>query len=460
MKILLVSPCRDINDRKPKSVMIPQLAMHLIAGLTPPEHKVKIIEEEIDDINIEEDCDLVGISCMTANAPRAYHLAREFKKRGKKVVMGGVHPTILPDEAIQSCDSVVIGEVEGVWEQVLEDYKYDRLQKFYHKPHPSLETYVRIPHRKDTRKRLFNIIPIMTTRGCPYNCDFCCVHDIYGRRVRHIPVQNVVQDIIDSGGKFFIFLDDNIIGDPRYAKELFGAIKPLHIKWVGQASISFVKDTELMKMARESGCRGLFFGLESVSKSQLQKMRKSIKDIEKLEEAIKKVKSFGIFFHTSMIFGFDDDTKDIFPETLEFIHRNKISSATLNVLTPYPGTGTYQKFKNDGRLLTHDWKHYNHKTVVFKPKNMTPFELQAGRLWVFHEMTKFSSVMSRTPYNLDHLLGHLALNIGHRKVCQRDYMDLPKIAAQLFPTPDARVPYRKYFSLSNFRFTDFFLRNE
>jgi len=307
---------------------------------------------------------------------------------------------------------------------------------------------------------LFNIIPIMTTRGCPYNCDFCCVHDIYGRRVRHIPVKNVVQDIVNSGGKFFIFLDDNIIGDPRYAKELFSAIRPLHIKWVGQASISFVKDTELMKMARESGCRGLFFGLESVSKSQLQKMRKSIKDIERLEEAIKKIKSFGIFFHASMIFGFDDDTKDIFPETLEFIHRNKISSATLNVLTPYPGTGTYQKFKNDGRLLTGDWKYYNHKTVVFKPKNMTPFELQAGRLWVFHEMTKFSSIMSRTPYNLDHLLGHLALNIGHRKVRQRDYNDLPKIASQLFPSPDARVPYKKYFSLANFRFADFFLRNE
>jgi radical SAM superfamily enzyme YgiQ (UPF0313 family) len=197
MKILLISPCSDINDRKPKSVMIPQLAMHLIAGLTPPGHEVKIIEEEIDEINLEEDCDLVGISCMTANASRAYQLSREFKKRGKKVVMGGVHPTILPGEAIQSCDSVVIGEAEGVWGQVLDDCRHNRLQEFYHKPHPSLETYVRIPHRKDTRKRLFNVIPVMTTRGCPYNCDFCCVHDIYGRRVRHIPVKNVVRPGID-----------------------------------------------------------------------------------------------------------------------------------------------------------------------------------------------------------------------------------------------------------------------
>lgn len=458
MKILLISPCKNPAFKKPKFIMIPQLSLHLIAGLTPPEYDVKIIEEEIEDINLNEECDLVGISCMTANAPRAYNLAQEFKKRGKKVVMGGVHPTILPDEALQYADSVVIGEAEGVWEQLLEDFKCGRLNRKYHKPYPSLDKYIQIRHRKDTKKRVFNVMPVMTTRGCPYNCDFCCVHDIYGPKIRHIPVENVVRDIIDSGGKFFLFLDDNIIGDPKYAKILFREIAPLKIKWVGQASVSFIKDTELIRMAAESGCKGLFFGLESVSKKQLMKLRKSIKDIEKVEEAIRKVKSFDIFFLASMIFGFDDDTVDIFPETLDFLQKNNISAASLNILTPYPGTRTYQQFKSEGRLITKDWRYYDHKTAVYNPKNMTAFELQAGRLWVFNEFTKYSSVMRKIPFYLNHPLYHLAMSIGHRKIYKGEISEFPRRASQLFPLIDNITDYSDYFSLSTFRFSDFIPR--
>lgn len=458
MKILLISPSKNANFKKPKYLLIPQLSLHLLAGLTPPEYDVKIIEEEIEDINLDEECDLVGISCMTSNAPRAYYLAQEFKKRGKKVVMGGVHPTILQDEALQYSDSVVIGEAEGVWEKLLEDFKYGRLKKKYHKPYPSLDKYIQIKNRKDTKKRLFNVIPVMTTRGCPYNCDFCCVHDIFGPKIRHIPIDNVVRDIIDSDGKFFLFLDDNIIGDPKYAKDLFREIAPLKIKWVGQASVSFIKDTELIRMAAESGCTGLFFGLESVSKKQLMKLRKSIKDIEKVEEAIRKVKSFDIFFLPSMIFGFDDDTIDIFPETLDFLEKNKVSAVSLNILTPYPGTRTYQQFKREGRLITNDWRYYDHKTAVFTPKNMTAFELQAGRLWVFNEFSKFSSVMRRFPFNFDHPFYHLALSIGHRKIYKNEINEFPKRASQLFPLIDEITDYRDYFSLSTFRFSDFIPR--
>jgi radical SAM superfamily enzyme YgiQ (UPF0313 family) len=249
--------------------MIPQLALHLIAGLTPPQHEVRILEEELETVDLEEECDLVGISCMTANATRAYDLAREYRKRGRAVVLGGVHPTLLPEEALQYCDAVVVGEAEGVWEQVVSDAQQRQLQKVYHQPYPSLQRYVSMRDRRNTKKRLFDVVPVMTTRGCPYNCDFCCVHDIFGRRIRHLPVENVVRDIEESNGKIFIFLDDNIIGDPVYAKRLFQAIKPLKIKWVGQASLSFVKDKEMMQLASQCGCKGLFFGLESVSKSQL-----------------------------------------------------------------------------------------------------------------------------------------------------------------------------------------------
>lgn len=368
MKILLISPSIAPDIKTPTGLMIPQLALHILEGLTPLEYKVKTLEEELEPINLNESCDLVGISCMTANAPRAYHLAQEFKKRGKKVVLGGVHPTLLPDEALQYADSVVVGEAEGIWEQVLEDFKKGTLQRTYHHPKPSLDRYIPLKFRKLTKKRLFNVIPIMTTRGCPYSCEFCCVSDIFGKEIRHYPISNVVRDIKESRGKIFIFLDDNIIGKPHYAKELFKAIKSYKIKWVGQASISFVHDAELMKLAAESGCAALFFGLESVSETQLKTMRKSIKEIKGIEEAIKKVKDFGIHFHASMVFGFDGDTKDIFPETLDFLQRNKVGTASFNILTPYPGTKIYEQLKREGRLLTTDWKYYNHSTVILNPR--------------------------------------------------------------------------------------------
>ncbi|HEB32998.1 hypothetical protein LCGC14_1932340 [marine sediment metagenome] len=460
MKVLLISPCKDPERKRPKFLMMPQLSLHILEGLTPPEHEVKIVEEEIEDINLDEDCDLVGISCMTANAPRAYYLAKEFKKRGKKIVLGGVHPTILPDEALRHADSVVIGEVEGIWPELLEDVKNGGLKKKYKKPYPSLDEYIKIKHRKDTKKRLFNVIPVMTTRGCPFNCDFCCVHDIYGPKIRHYPIENVVRDIMDAEGKFFLFLDDNIMGDTRYAKKLFSAIKPLKIKWIGQASITFVKDIELISLAAASGCTGLFFGLETVSKSQLLKLRKSIKDIKKIEEAIKKIESYGIFFHPSMIFGFDDDTKDVFPETLDFLDKNKISSVSLNTLTPYPGTKTYRKLKEERRLITDDWKYFDHKSVVFKPKNMSPFELQAGRLWVFKEFTKFSSMLKKLPFHLDHPFYHLAMGIGHKKVFKNEFKDFPRLASHLFPLSDNLEAHYEYFSILALSLADFIPRND
>ncbi len=454
MNILLLSPVKDPSIKKPKGIMMPQLALNLLEGLTPPHHNVTCIEEEIEDIDLDAECDLVGISCMTSNAPRAYYLAGEFRKRGKIVIMGGVHPTILPDEALRYADSVVVGEAEGVWEQVLADHAAGELKKKYHKPSPSLENYVRIQHRKGVKKRLFHVVPVMTTRGCPFNCEFCCVHNIYGNKIRHIPIKNVVRDIVDSGGKTFMFLDDNIIGDKKYARELFEAIKPLNIRWGGQASISFVKETELLRLAAESGCIGLFFGLETVSKSQLKKMRKSFKEIELVEEAIKKVKSIGIYFHASMIFGFDDDTKDVFPETLDFLVKNRIGSASMNVLTPYPGTRIYQKFKDEGRIITHNWRYYDHNTPVFQPRHMSPLELQIGRLWAVKEFTKITESMKRLVYNFSHPLMHIGINIGSQRSVNNEIKHFPRVASQIHQSGRESERQMKYRALSSIRLSD------
>jgi radical SAM superfamily enzyme YgiQ (UPF0313 family) len=431
MKILLISPCEDPGIKQQKSVMFPQLALDLLAGLTPPEHDVSIIEEEVEDVPLDADCELVGLSCMTSNAPRAYWLAREFRKRGTTVVLGGIHPTLLPDEALRHADSVVIGEAEGVWPRLLEDLQSGRLQRTYHDPCPPLDRYVPVKPRTGLSKGIFRVVPVMTTRGCPYDCDFCCVHDVYGPAVRHVPVANVVRHMVDSGGRVFMFLDDNIVGERRYAKELFEAIRPLKVKWAGQAPLSFAHDAELLSLARESGCGALFFGLESVSENRLGKMRKSIHKIERVSEAIEKLRKARIYSHASVVFGFDEDTKKTFAETLEFLNRNHVGSASMNILTPYPGTRIHQQLKDEGRIFTDDWKYYNHNTVVFRPRNLSPLELIAGRIWAREEFTKNSAVIKRFLPNRAHPLLHFVINRASRRSCLDQIRDFPRVASDI-----------------------------
>lgn len=455
MKILLISPRRGPNLKQQKSIMMPQLALDLLAGLTPPEHAVTIVEEEYDAIDLDADCELVGLSCMTSNAPRGYELAREFKKRGKTVVMGGVHPTILPEESLQHADAVVVGEAEGVWPRLLDDFAHGRLERTYHDPRPPLDTYVPVKPRKRLSKGLFHVVPVMTTRGCPYNCDFCCVHDIYGPKVRHVAIGNIVRHIVDSRGKIFMFLDDNIMGDPGYAKELFRAITPLGIKWGGQASLSFVQDTELLRLAKDSGCGALFLGLESVSEQRLAKMRKSIPKIEKIEEAIRKLRGAGIYPHGSVVFGFDEDTPRTFRDTLEFLKRNDIGSAAFNILTPYPGTRIYRQLKAEGRIFTDDWRYYNHNTAVFRPKNLSLPELLAGRIWTRNEFTKPSAALRRLPANRAHPLLHLAINMASWRSTRNQIKGFPNIASDLHRMESRARGEEESWGPDRFRFKDF-----
>lgn len=432
MKILLISPAIDENKRTNKGLMMPQLSLYILEGLTPVEHEVRIYEEEVNDLDLDEPCDLVGISCMTANAPRAYYLAGEYRKRGRTVVLGGVHPSILPDEASEHADAVVVGEAEGVWGTLLKDFQNGGLKKRYFQPEPDLSIYVPKDFSKIIQKRLFQLVPVITTRGCPYQCDFCCVTNLFGKKIRHVPVENVVRDIRESGAKNVMFLDDNIIGHPVYAKELFRAIKPLKIKWVGQASISLVKDMELMNLAAESGCKALFFGLESVNEDQLATFRKSIKEIENLKIALKKIKKMGILIHASMIFGFDNDKKEVFNDTVRFLIKNRISTVSFNILTPYPGTKTFADLKNAGRLLTSDWKYYDHNTVVFQPTNMTPFELQAGKTLARKKFYRLPSVMKRFMGNLYSPLIYFATNYGHMKQVKVEERRVKILKAEFF----------------------------
>ncbi len=433
MKILLISPSVDPTEKTNKQMLMPQLALFILQGLTPKEHQVALVDEEAETIDLDQDCDLVGISFMTSNASRAYELAGEFRKRGRTVVLGGVHPTLLPDEAAPHGDAVVVGEAEGVWAELLEDFQNGRLKNRYHNPRPDLSKYVPKDFSKIAKRHLFGMVPILTSRGCPYHCDFCCVTDLFGKEIRHIPVANVVRDIQESGRKIFMFLDDNIIGHRSYARELFAALKPLKISWVGQSSISLlVKDDELLDLAVESGCTGLFIGVESVKEAQMGSLRKSFASLRELEAGLKKMRRAGIFALASLIFGFDEDTPDVFDDTVHFLIENKVHTVAFNVLTPYPGTKTFQKMKEEGRLLTDDWKYYDHSTVVFQPKNMSPYELMVGKIKARKKFYSAPSVLRRLPANMRHPLVYLAMNWGHIKGVKVEEKRLAAVKRDLY----------------------------
>lgn len=428
MRLVLISPSCNFGKKLIKTIKIPQLSLPILASLTPNDVDLVVVDEGIREIDFSSEFDLVGISCMTATANRSYHLSDMFRQRGSKVVLGGIHPTILPEEAIQHADAVVIGEAEGCWADVIDDFKKGKLQKFYHVPEPDLS---KVPYpRRDFHidKALFNCAALLTTRGCPYACEFCSVTDFYGRKIRHRPVSMVVEDIKQSGSKTFAILDDNVAGHPGYSKELFEALIPLDIRWVGQSSISLAKDKEMLKLCRHSGCVALFFGLESVSPSSLIGMKKTLKSIEEIKDAIKIIQDNGIAFHPSIILGFDTDTKAIFDDTLEFLARTKLPTMSLFVLTPYPGTQIYHRFKKQGRIISYDWGHYDHNTVVFQPKNMTPQELAEGHHYVRSEFYSFSSIVRHipsllrvSPINLGRIVLFLLLNIAGRSVVK--YID-------------------------------------
>jgi radical SAM superfamily enzyme YgiQ (UPF0313 family) len=440
MKILLIAPVKDILKKTVDIIRFPMVSLLYIAAATPDKHEVSIIEEETETLDFNCDCDLVGITCMTATAPRAYEIATAFRKRGKTVVLGGIHPTVLPEEAKEFCDCVVTGEAIPVWANILEDLENGCLQEFYHGGAEANIDEFPLPKRNLIKPgTVLGMEPIVTSCGCPYNCSFCSVWKFYGRKIRHVCTENVIKDIQGSKTSRFMFLDDNIVGDPVYAKSLFLALKDMKIKWGGQASIAFAKNEELLKLAHESGCKGLFFGLESVSEEKIQRMGKSMKTQEATIDAIKRIMGHGIFFHASLVFGFDDDDVSVFDETLEFLHKTKIPSTTFNILTPYPGTDIFEQFKAENRLITEDWKFYDHCTVTYHPKRMTIDELYEGYQYVKKSYYSFGRIINRFPANIRNPLIFSLANIGLKKSLKDDKEAMRKNLLQLHSIIDRKA---------------------
>ncbi|MEK7773344.1 MAG: radical SAM protein [Deltaproteobacteria bacterium] len=420
MRLLLIFPKNERSywggvSRSGKAGFL-RLGLPTVAALTPADWDVEIRDARVRPIDYGARVDLVGITGLTAEMPNAYEIADNFRKRGVKVVMGGVHVSALPDEALRHADSVVIGEAELVWRDALEDFKKGGLKPTYRAGRLCDMKGMAIPRRDLVDRDMFSgFHTLQATRGCPFNCDYCTVTSFFGNKFRTRPVADVIEEIKGFDTKEFFFMDDNIAGRPGYAKELFEALIPLKLSWGSQASITMAKDPELLRLYAKSGGKYAFIGLESLSQENLDNMRKGWNSARDYKEAIKKIHDAGINIIGSFVFGLDGDDRDVFRKTFEFIMENDIDAAQFHILTPLPGTVTYGVLEKEGRITDRDWAKYHTGEVVFKPKSMTAEELQNGYYWIFRNTYRMKNILKRCLRSPKGIAYRMAVNLSYRK---------------------------------------------
>lgn len=400
MKASLVQPLHadhKVVKRGNGGVFKPaQLTMPYIAACTPEEWEVEIHDEIVNPLDLDAiDGDVVGITAVTPFAPRAYELARALRARGQAVIMGGPHATALPEEVAGVCDAAIVGEGDLLWPQALNDWKRGKLQKIYRNTGPvPLENLPR--PRWDLLNPGHYIVPqvVQASRGCPFTCDFCSLRNVFpGYRMR--PIKDVIREVEQIPYKDVVFWDDNIIGNTVWAKQLFRELKPLGKRWYSQATITIAGSKELVELAGKSGCAGLFVGLESFSTASLKETNKQFNKVARYREDIKLLAANGIVVMSGLIFGFDEDTVDTFPRTLEGAIEIGLTGIACSILTPYPGTGLFERMRSQGRLTTFDWARYSSDEVVFNPRNLTPPQLIQGHNWVGQQFHRYSSMVRR-----------------------------------------------------------------
>jgi len=388
MKILLIAPAsgkwQHVGRNRAfsgKVFRFSLLSLLSVAAESPDDADIKIVDEQIEDIPWNADVDLVGITCMTAVAPRAYEIAQHFRQRGIPVVLGGMHPTLCPNEAIRHADAIVVGDAEGVWQKVLVDASRGCLQGIYRNERPpSLARLKRPPRQLLSAQKYATINAVQATRGCPHGCDFCAIAAFNGRTQRQRPVEEVIAEIEDLPGRTFIFVDDNLTADCEYARSLFSALKPLRKRWVTQSTLAITKDPELVRLMAESGCIGLFVGLETFAEGNLASVNKTCHRVEEYRQAIRLLHRHGIAVEAGIVFGFDGDSPEVFRQTLEMLDDLEVDMIQASIFTPLPGTPRAKLLA--GRVFDREWANYDFHHVVFQPANMRPSDLQVGHDWV------------------------------------------------------------------------------
>ena len=382
----------------------PSLTFPMLASITPKDHFITFIDE-LDyqqNINFDGEYDLVGITCKTYASPRAYEIADEFRIRGITVVLGGYHPSALPDEAKQHADSVVIGEAEDIWPQLVIDFENGKLKPFYYQEKPVDLNDIPYPNRKIFNKK-FTQARIEATRGCPVGCNFCAITNRkFGKTFRMRPVNKVINEIASRPEKFLFFYDSALTVYVKYTKQLFAEMKGLNKTFYALGNIAMLgKDEEFLKIASEAGCAGWNVGFDSICQDSLKGINKTTNRVSEYKQAIKKIHDYGMEVNASLIFGFDQDKTNIFKDSLSFIYESSIDWAAFQILTPLPGTPLFQRLNQEKRIFTTDWEKYDFEHVVFQPKNMTPEELQTGFRSTFDEYNVFKNQLKIILKNID-----------------------------------------------------------
>jgi len=411
MKLNLIAPKKNSDEREywdAKFISLVYgaekyectfLSLATVAALTPPGVDIRIVDENIEEINFDEEVDIVGITCNTSLALRAYEIADEFRKRGIKVVLGGIHPSMLPQEAIQHADAVVIGETENVWSQLISDYKERCLKRFYESlEKPCLDNQP-VPRYDLLKNEKYVFHVVQTTRGCPYDCEFCSVKPMLGNKYRYKPVEKILKEIetlIKIQNKLIFFSDDNFGGDKEHTKKLLKELLSFQITYSVQVSLDVVKDKELMELFVRSRCRKFLIGFESLSENNLKQINKAkCNRIEEYAKHIEKIQFYGIEVVGSFMFGCDYDDDTVFESTVNFIKDTNIASPVINILTPFPGTRLFERFKNENRILHTNWSKYDISHVCFMPKLMSPETLQNGYIWARQQVYSYDSIFKR-----------------------------------------------------------------
>jgi radical SAM superfamily enzyme YgiQ (UPF0313 family) len=400
--------------RHRRLIRFPQLTMPLLAAWTPDHWEVSHTDEIVQRVDFNKRVDLVGITANTPAAPHAYALAREFRRRGVAVVIGGPHATLLPDEVAQHTDAVVVGEGELVWPELLADFERGELKRIYRScALPDLKQ-MPAPRWDLIKGRSYGKGVTIASRGCPFACDYCTIPQMYQRKMRYRPVGEVVDEIRRMPGRALIFWDDNIGANRAYAKELFAAIAPLKRWWTSQCTADVAFDDEFLSLASRSGCKALFLGLETISQASLDVANKRHNRADEYREVIRRFHAHGIAVQAGVVFGFDHDDRSIFRATVEFYRSAGLDSATVSVLIPFPNTPVFRRLEAEGRILTRDWSRYNgKKDVVFQPALMSPHELLMGMEWAARQFYSLPSIVERMARSRTGLWWNIARNLGY-----------------------------------------------
>jgi radical SAM superfamily enzyme YgiQ (UPF0313 family) len=402
MRILLIFPkakYAPVEVKKEREVIqkifgeAVSLTLPQIAAATPAEHTIEIVDENYEAIDFNSDVDLVGITCLTMTANRAYQIADTFKEQGIPVVLGGDHPTALPEEAKQHADSVVVGEAELTWPALLKDFQNGCLQPFYVSNQEIPSELIRAP-RRDLIKRRYYSDGLLMKRGCPNRCEFCTVTSLHSRAEKSL--EKVMEEIQKISSKTIFIYDQNFTWQMENAQRLLVALKTVDKHWLANGTANILgKNDALLQCAQEAGLFGWYIGFESISQKSLDGVQKKVNKVEEYASIIRKIKSYGMVTVGSFMFGFDNDTPNTFDDTLRAINQWGLEMAEFHILTPFPGTVLYKRLKQEKRILTENWSKYTTTNVVFEPKNMTVDELYEGTRGIAKKFYSAPSIMRR-----------------------------------------------------------------